>query len=149
MPNSAEQTNLRAYSAYDLPSTYSLVQYFHAADGFPVSTTCLKAIKTGNYRTWPGLTLANATSYCPSSYETIKGHISQPIQGVRSTKPKITQIPIPTTSTEDSPLPYTRSRELHMHTVHASKLYTDDIDRIPIKARSGNQYLIVAYHCNL
>ena len=35
-----------------------------------------------------------------------------------------------------------------MHRVHISKLYTDDTGRFPIKARSGNQYLIVAYHCN-
>ena len=35
-----------------------------------------------------------------------------------------------------------------MHTVHTSKLYTDDTGRFPIKARSGNQYLMVAYHCD-
>ena len=35
-----------------------------------------------------------------------------------------------------------------MHTVHISKLYTDDTGRLPIKARSGNQYLMVAYHCD-
>ena len=40
------------------------------------------------------------------------------------------------------------SNELHMHTVHISKLYTDDTGHFPIKARRGNQYLIVAYHCN-
>ena len=33
-----------------------------------------------------------------------------------------------------------------MHTVHISKLYTSDTGRFPIKARSGNQYLMVAYH---
>ena len=35
-----------------------------------------------------------------------------------------------------------------MHTVHISKLYTDDTGRFPIKARSGNQYLMVANHCD-
>ena len=35
-----------------------------------------------------------------------------------------------------------------MYTVHISKLYTDDTGRFPIKARSGNQYLMVAHHCN-
>ena len=65
MPINAKQNNLRAYSVYDLPSVEDLVQYFHAAAGFPVRTTCLKAIKVGSYRTWPGLTLDNATSYCP------------------------------------------------------------------------------------
>ena len=62
MPDNADQTNLRAYSAYDLSSMEALVRYFHAAAGFPVRTTWLKAIKVGNYRTWPVLTLANATA---------------------------------------------------------------------------------------
>ena len=29
-----------------------------------------------------------------------------------------------------------------------SKLYTDDIGCFPIHARSGNQYIIIAYHCD-
>ena len=33
-----------------------------------------------------------------------------------------------------------------MHTVYIGKLYTNDTGRFPIKARSGNQYLMVAYH---
>ena len=35
-----------------------------------------------------------------------------------------------------------------MHTVHISKLYIDDTGILPIKARSRNQCLIVAYHCD-
>ena len=88
MQENADQTNLRAYRAYDPPSVEALVRYFHAAAGFPVRATRFKAIKVGNYRTWPGLTLANATAYFPSVDETIKGHIVQLRQGVRSTKKK-------------------------------------------------------------
>ena len=91
MSNNADYTNLKAYSAYDLPIVEALVRYFHASDGFPVRTTWLKAIKVGNYCTWTGLTLANATSYCPSEDENIKGHIVQSRKGVRYTKPKIPQ----------------------------------------------------------
>ena len=148
MPKNADQTNIRAYSAYDLPSVEALIRYFHAAARFPVSTTWLKAIKVGNYRTRIGITLANTTAYCPSVDETIKRHIVQSRQGILSTKPKIPRIPIPDTSPEESPLPYTRSIELQMHTVHISKLYTDDTGRLPIKARSENQYLMVSYHCD-
>ena len=35
-----------------------------------------------------------------------------------------------------------------MHTVHISKLYTDDTGIFPIKTRSRNQYFMVAYHCD-
>ena len=48
MPNIADHTNIRAYSAYDLPSVEALVWYFHAAARFPVRTTWLNAIKVGN-----------------------------------------------------------------------------------------------------
>jgi len=36
--------------------------------------------------------------------------------------------------------------ELHVHVVHQSKLYTDNTTRFPTRARSGNQYVMVAYH---
>ena len=104
-PNSADQTNLKAYSAYDLPSVDALVRYFLAAAGFPVRTTWLKAITVGNYHTWPGLNLANATSYCPSADETIKGHIVHSRQSICSNKPKIPRRPIPDTPQRKHPYP--------------------------------------------
>ena len=36
--------------------------------------------------------------------------------------------------------------KLHVRVVHHSKLYTDDTGRFPFRARSGNQYVMVAYH---
>ena len=41
----AQQSTLEAFSAYDLPSVEGLVQYSHAAAGFPVRDTWLKSIK--------------------------------------------------------------------------------------------------------
>ena len=64
----------------------ALVRYTHAAAGFPVKSTWLKAIKHGNYNSWPGLTYNNAAKYFPESVETIKGHMVQSSQEVRSTK---------------------------------------------------------------
>ena len=52
----------------------------------PVRSTWLKAIKNGNFNSWPGLTYNNAAKYCPQSVETMKGHMVQSSQGVRSTK---------------------------------------------------------------
>ena len=52
-------TNLmttEAHNSYDLPSLEYLVRYMHAAAGFTVKSTWLKAIKKGNFATWPGLT---------------------------------------------------------------------------------------------
>ena len=83
-----DQTTLKAYSTYDLPSGEARVCYFHVADGFPDRATWLNAIKAGNYRTWPGITLANATAYCPYVDNYIKGHMVQSQHGFLSTKPK-------------------------------------------------------------
>ena len=53
MPNSADQISIRAYIAYDLPNMEDLVRYFHVVDRFSARTMWLKAIKAGNYHTWP------------------------------------------------------------------------------------------------
>ena len=84
----SNKTTLKAYSAYDLPSVRALIRYFHAAAGYPVCSTWLKAIGSGNYSMWPGLTLANATKYCPTATATLMGHLVQKRQGVGSTKTK-------------------------------------------------------------
>ena len=83
-PNT-ENALLSAYSANDLPSVEALVRYLHAAFGLPVKSTWIKAIKAGNFSTWPGLTYSNAAKYYPESSETIKAHIVQSIKNVRST----------------------------------------------------------------
>ena len=63
-----------------------LVRYIHAAAVFPVKSTCLKAIKNGNFESWPVLTYNNAEKYCPHSVDTLIGHMVQSSQGVRSIK---------------------------------------------------------------
>ena len=59
----ADQELIDAFSAYELPSSESLVFYFHAAAGFPASNTWLKAIKLGNYEPRTGITYQNVTKY--------------------------------------------------------------------------------------
>ena len=81
IPHDANSNTLKAYSAYDLPSVEALIRYFHALAGYPVHSKWLKAIVTGNYSTWPGLTPDNAAKYCPSATATILGHLVQKRQG--------------------------------------------------------------------
>jgi hypothetical protein len=139
------EASLAAFSAYDLPSVNALVRYFHAAAGFPVRDTWLKAIKAGNFKSWPGLTLQNASKYCPSTIETLKGHMVQTRAHVRSTKPKT---PTPSPSLSVSSQMETPSNELHIRIENISKLYTNDTGRFPVCSRAGNQYIMVAYHCD-
>jgi hypothetical protein len=59
----------------------------------------LTAAQNGNLVTFPGLTVENISKHFPESDETVKGHMKQSKQGVRSTKvidednPKVQQTP--------------------------------------------------------
>ena len=143
-----KQATLEAFSAYELPSVETLVIYFHTAAGYPVIDTWLKAIKASNYDSWPGLTYINATKYCQSEDKIIKGHMLQTRQGVWSTNPKnrskreLQELPeiYEQTPGNDS------VNELYVQVIQKHILYIDDTGRFPIRARSGNQYVMVAYH---
>ena len=114
-----------ALNAHNLPSVGVLVKYLHACEDFPVRSTWLAAIKSGNYASWPGLTFVNAVKYCPISVETIRSHMAQSRQGTRSTKPKpAAKVPLPNITSQ---LTTERSNEPFVVVKPISKLYTDDI----------------------
>ena len=84
----------------------------------------------------------------------------QSLQGVRSTKKKmhpyrdIKKEPAKSTLEKEDdredipPLSPPQNKELHILDQPISKLYTDDCGRFPIRFRSGNEYIIIAYHCD-
>ena len=75
-----------AASVYSLPSMPQTIRYLHAAAGFPTKDSWIKAIKNGNYATWPGITAEAVNRHFPESIETQKGHMKKQRQNVRSTK---------------------------------------------------------------
>jgi hypothetical protein len=127
----------------------ALVGFYHACLSFPVKQTWLDAIKAGNCDLFGGLTYANAARYCLDADETIMGHLAQQQQNVWSTKPKTlapNQAPLtPAITPQPSTLP---SDEVYIHVYPISKLYTDNTGWFPIKAYSGNQYVIIACRIN-
>ena len=151
-------TTPAVHSAYDLPSVEALLRYMHASAGLPVKYTWLKAIKKEKFATWPGLTYSNTEKYCPHAVETIKGHMVQSSQGVQSTNKNkhryrgIKKAPVKATiekeyEREDILTPL-KTKELHIWNQPISKLYTDDCGRFPIISRNGNEYIIIAHHCD-
>ena len=52
-----------AFSVYELKTRPELICYFHAAAGFPMKPTWVKAIKNGHYESWPGLTWEVTSKY--------------------------------------------------------------------------------------
>jgi hypothetical protein len=69
-----------------LPSVESIIWYLHGVASFPTKAFWLKAIRKGNYLSWPIIKVKNVAKYFPKSKETQKGHIHGERQGVRSTK---------------------------------------------------------------
>ena len=48
----------------------------------------------------------------------------------------------------DDIIPNIKKQEIHIWYQPISKLYTDDCGRFPIRSKSGNEYIIIAYHCD-
>ncbi len=103
-------------------------------------------IKAGNCDTFVGLSYSNVACYCPNSDETILRHLVQTCQNVQSTKPQLKSQPNPPLIIV-IPVPLLEaSQEVFLHVYPISKLYTDDTVRFPVQARSGNPYVMIAYH---
>jgi hypothetical protein len=65
-----------------------LINYLHATAFSPVKSTWIKAIKNGNFASWPGLTEQAIEKHLSKSVATVKGHLNQQIMYARSTQPK-------------------------------------------------------------
>jgi hypothetical protein len=76
------------HNIYELKTQPELIRYLHAAAGFPTKPTWYKAVKNGQFVSWPGLTAAAVAKHFPESEETIKGHARKTRSGLRSTKRK-------------------------------------------------------------
>ena len=127
----------------------ALVRYFHADAGFPVSSTWLKSIKAGKFSSWPELTYQNAAKYYPIDDENLKGYMTQLLQVVLSTNTKPSKVKFNTTpQSTDIPSDMTPSNEMYIRVEHTIKVYTDDTGRFPVRSHSGNQYIMIAYHCD-
>jgi hypothetical protein len=85
--NSTKQ-NESINSVYEISKVYDMIQYLHAAAGSLVPSTFVKAIKAGNFTTWPTLTPEHVNKYLKKSEATVKGHLNQTRKNVRSTKPR-------------------------------------------------------------
>ena len=143
-----KSTREKAADVYNLPSIAQTIKYLHAAAGYPTEDTWIKAIKAGNYISWPGLTATAARKHFPESDETHKGHMKRQRQGVRSTKTLQTINEDEENATEEHDSPVTpkpkKMKDLYVKVHSASDtMYTDQPGRFPATSSSGNQYIMV------
>ena len=128
-------------NVYELPSMEQSVRYLHGAAGFPTKATWLKAIRCGNYDTWPLINVTNVNKHFPESEETQQGHMRNQRQGVRSTKTKVTA---PTT-TPETPAPTDNDVFVKVYDTQ-NTIFTDQTGKFPHLSSRGNRYQMILYH---
>ncbi len=132
--SSRENKNIKkevTANVYNLPLIPQSIAFMHAAAGFPSQDTWTKAIKNGNYDTWPGLTVQAVNRHFPESVETQKGHIKKQWQNVRSTKQKTRVDP---TSENEELTPTLSKHNILVKVINASEtVYTDQTGRLPVQ----------------
>ena len=136
---SADQktTKEEANHAYDLPSISQTVRYLHAAAGYPTKATWIKAIKAGNFNTWPTITPATVNRHFPESDKTQKGHMKRQRQGVRSTR-------VRKEIDETTPTAIPKEMGVYIKIHNASEtMHSDQTGRFPATSSRGNQYVMV------
>jgi hypothetical protein len=149
----------RALSAsqYEVKAIPNLIRFLHAAAGYPVIKTWLKAIEKNYYIGWPGLTTKRVRKYLLPSEHTAKGHLHMVRQGIKSTTKSVPVQGEP--KREPSISPRTKEHDLGVFTINTTELEkevpmgtplknliaTDLPGRYPVTSRKGNKYMFVLY----
>jgi hypothetical protein len=130
-------TTEQAHHAYDLPSVGQIIRYLHDAAGFTTEDTWIKAIKAGNYNTWPTFTPATVQRHFPESNETQKGHMKRQRQGVRSTRVR--------EETESNLPVIPKAKDVYIKVYNATEtMHSNQTGgRFPATSSRGNQYMMV------
>jgi hypothetical protein len=126
-------------NVYSLPLMAKAIRFMHAAAGFPVKPTWLKAIKQGYFKTWPLLTAEAIQRHYPESDATIKGHLKKQRRNVRSTKMKIDNLQDNLPSRPETKAVYVKIFYAH-NTVH-----TNQTGQMPVTSSRGNRLIMVLF----
>ncbi len=131
------------HNVYELSNVEPTIQYLHGAVGFPTMASWLKAIRRGNYLSWPLINVENVAKFFPASKETQKGHMRGQRQGVRSTKAAKLTGDLPTT------LPHQKKNDILIinHEVK-SPMYANQTGLFPVVLSQGNKYIMILHHVN-
>ncbi len=152
IPNKNKEQHLRANVILPHQSNSVLIHFYHGCCFSLVKSTWLRAIKNGNFITWPGLTYDMVSKYYPETAATAKGHLNQERQNLRSTSnPHI--IPPPTTHDNEihddffpKQVETKRTNKIFFKVLtFAPKFtaYSDLTGKFPYCSSRGNQHIMV------
>ena len=136
-----------------------VVAFMHAALGYPVISTLLKAVDKGYVHGFPGLTSRTLRLHPPFHQATVKGHQAHTRKNVQSTKPKPTgpsppsapsksyaEVLVNDESFPDSDNPNNKTNFCYfaMHQI-TGQIASDLTGKFAIPSSQGNKYLLVVY----
>jgi hypothetical protein len=127
--------------AHDNNNQKDLINYLHDACFSPVKSTWIKAIKNGNFSSWPGLNEQNVEKYLSRSTSTAKGHLNQQRQNARTAKIKDAE----KMDTEPDPDHGIKTQYVYAAAIDAGQIYTDQTGIFPVVSSKGNNYIMVLY----
>ena len=79
-----QTTRIQANNVYEYKKKQDIVTYLYKAMLSPVKSTWIKAINAGVLNTWPGFTSDLVEKHLKKSNATVKGHLRQTRQNLRS-----------------------------------------------------------------
>ena len=123
-----------------------LIHYLHACCFSPPIATSLKAVKNGNFITWPGLTENLMRKYLQPSITTAKGHLDQERKNLQTTSTLSPDETIDFSPRSDSPNNKTNDIYAAIVPFHTkTTAYADLTGKFPYRSSRGNQYFLVIY----
>jgi hypothetical protein len=136
-----ETNQVQCNHAHNNSNQKDLINYLHAACFSTVKSTCITAIKNGNFTSWPGLTEHAVEKHLSKSTSTTKGHLNQQRQNARTTKIKDTKV-IVTEPYLDHGI---KTQFVYAATIDSGQIYTDQTGRFPVVSSKGNKYIMILY----
>jgi hypothetical protein len=149
-PPAKQQAN--AIIRKDLSKT-QLVRYLHGCCGSPVISTWKKAIRNGNFITWPGIDVLSIDAHLPKSVATAKGHLNQERKNLQSTRKEQPTDAKEQATNEDDFFPLSDTPNVKTFEACAAIVpfvakntaYHDLTGRFPHRSSRGNEYLLIVY----
>ena len=121
-----------------------LIQFYHAAMFSPAKATFIKAIRNGNFQSWPGLTTRMVAKFLTPTIATHFGHLNQERQNLQSTQQSDDFDAFPMS---DNPNITTNEIMATITPYHfTNKAYGDLPGKFPFSSSRGSQYFLVIYH---
>ena len=135
------------------------IAFLHAAAGYPVPSTWLRAIHNGYFTTWPGLTTTAVKRHLQKSIITSLGHLDQQRANRQSTKDPATRPsskpPSPTPIDDTDFFPKVSLDEQHpeqrTHQIFAActpitgQIFSDLPGKFVVPSSRGCNYVLVVY----